>query len=83
MARDVLCILFGSFGLNNIYSISYIYSLIHNIQFYMVQDLIKSLKLVYIISCLVHLILNVPVNNFTVMLGRGHNFLVITSTLGE
>ena len=27
--------------------------------------------------------LNVPVNNFSVILGRGHRFLGITSTLGE
>ena len=36
-----------------------------------------------LLICLVHLILNVPVNNFTVMLGRGHRFLGITSTFGE
>ena len=29
------------------------------------------------------LILNVPVNNFLVMLGRSHRFLGITSTLRE
>ena len=29
------------------------------------------------------LILNVPVNNFSVMLGRSHRFLGITSTSGE
>ena len=32
---------------------------------------------------LVDLILNVPVNNFSVMLGRSHQFLGITSTFGE
>ena len=32
--------------------------------------------------CLVVLILNVPVNNFSVMLGRSHHFLGITSTFG-
>ena len=36
-----------------------------------------------LLICLVHLILNVPVTNFTVMLGRGHRFLGITSTFGE
>ena len=36
-----------------------------------------------LLICLVHLILNVPVNNFTVMLGRGYRFLGITSTLWE
>ena len=36
-----------------------------------------------LLICLVHLILKVPVNNFTVMLGRGHRFLGITSTLGS
>ena len=36
-----------------------------------------------LLICLVHLILNVPVNNFKVMLGRGHRFLGITSTFGE
>ena len=36
-----------------------------------------------LLICLVHLILNVPVNNFTVMLGQGHRFLGITSTFGE
>ena len=34
-------------------------------------------------SWLVDLILNVPVNNFSVMLGRSHHFLGITSTFGE
>ena len=29
------------------------------------------------------LIFNVPVNNFSVMLGRSHRFLGITSTIGE
>ena len=33
-----------------------------------------------LLICLVHLILDVPVNNFTVMLGRGHRFLGITGT---
>ena len=33
--------------------------------------------------CLFDLILNVPVNNFSVMLGRSHLFLGITSTLGS
>ena len=32
-----------------------------------------------LLICLVHLILNVPVSNFTVMLGRGHRFLGITT----
>ena len=36
-----------------------------------------------LLICLVHLILNVPVNNFTVILGQGHRFLGITSTFGE
>ena len=36
-----------------------------------------------LLICLVYLILNVPVNNFTVMLGPGHPFLGITSTFGE
>ena len=36
-----------------------------------------------LLNFLVHLILNVRVNNFTVMLGRGHRFLGITSTFGE
>ena len=36
-----------------------------------------------LLICLVNLILNVPVNNFTVMLGRGRRFLGITSTFGE
>ena len=36
-----------------------------------------------LLICLVHLIVNVPVNNFAVMLGRGHRFLGITSTSGE
>ena len=36
-----------------------------------------------LLICLVHLILNVPVNNVTVMLGRGHRFLGITGTFGE
>ena len=35
-----------------------------------------------LLICLVHLILNVPVNNFTVMLGLGHRFLGITNTFG-
>ena len=32
---------------------------------------------------LVDLIFKVPVNNFSVMLGRSHQFLGITSTFGE
>ena len=36
-----------------------------------------------LLICLVHLILKVLVNNFTVMLGRGHRFLGITSTFGS
>ena len=32
---------------------------------------------------LVDLIFNVPVNNFSVMLGRNHHFLGITSTFEE
>ena len=32
-----------------------------------------------LLICLVSLILNVPVNNITVMLGRGHGFLGITN----
>ena len=32
---------------------------------------------------LICLVLNVPVNNVTVMLGQGHRFLGITSTFGE
>ena len=32
---------------------------------------------------MVDLILNVPVNNFSAMLGRSHRFLGITSTFGE
>ena len=36
-----------------------------------------------LLICLVHLILNVLVNNFKVVLGRGHHFLGITSTFGE
>ena len=35
------------------------------------------------VDWLVDLILNVPVNNFSVMLGRSHHFLGITSTFGE
>ena len=36
-----------------------------------------------LLICLVHLILKVPVNNFTHVLGRCHRFLGITSTFGE
>ena len=36
-----------------------------------------------LLICLVHLILNVPVNNFSVVLGQGHRFLGITNTFGE
>ena len=32
---------------------------------------------------LVDLIINVPVNKFSVMLGRSHRFLGITNTFGE
>ena len=35
------------------------------------------------ICWLVDFILNVPVNNFSVMLGQSHRFLGITSTFGE
>ena len=35
------------------------------------------------VGWLIKLILNVPVNNFSVMLGRSHRFLGITSTFGE
>ena len=34
----------------------------------------------WLVGCL---ILNVPVNNFSVILGRSHRFLGITSTFGE
>ena len=36
-----------------------------------------------IINMLVDLILNVPVNSFSVMMGRSQRFLGITSTFGE
>ena len=36
-----------------------------------------------LLICLVHLILYVLVNNFTVVFGRGHRFLGIISTFGE
>ena len=39
-------------------------------------NLARDVLCIFLI-CLVHLILNVPVNNFTVMLGRGHRFLGI------
>ena len=51
--------------------------------FYLWQGHIWShaVKLVdWLVGCL---ILNVPVNNFSFMLGRSHRFLGITSTFGE
>ena len=47
-------------------------------------SLFQSLKNTFKCSArrLVYLMFNVPVNNFSVMLGRSHHFLGITSTFG-
>ena len=44
-----------------------------------VQIMLGSVKVDKLVGWLI-LILNVPVNNFSVMLGRSHRFLGITST---
>ena len=54
----------------------------HHPKYNSYTDLLSVLILLcFVVNC--WLILNVPVNNFSVMLGRSHRFLGITSTFGE